>query len=204
MPKWIVKTNQQTTSFLCGPPRLEDSTEWPECRTCDEAMTHLFTLDLDEIGAGPKNHLLVVFMCCQNPGMCDEWAADAGANRAILQKKNVAQPVPDSKCAHLYNRDCYLAFKEFEEPGDEGALFDFYDNKMRDRSEGAVVGKASGEPIWLQGSGEWPECKCGSRMPFVAQIEGSASEDLDFGDAGTGYIFCCPDCSNAKFLWQCV
>jgi len=66
-----------------------------------------------------------------------------------------------------------------------------------------VVGKLGGAPLWIQAD-ETPNCECGARMAFVAQLECSGGGGINFGDCGTGYAFVCPSCrERAKFLWQC-
>jgi hypothetical protein len=60
-----------------GVPLVPAGFIWPRCRQCHTAMQFLAHLPLD-IG------VVAVFFCQNDPGICDDWDATAGANRAYL------------------------------------------------------------------------------------------------------------------------
>ncbi|WP_327174220.1 hypothetical protein OG599_02275 [Streptomyces sp. NBC_01335] len=60
-----------------GVPLVPSGFVWPRCRECDGAMQFLAHLPLD-IG------VVAVFFRQNDPGMCDDWDAAAGANHAYL------------------------------------------------------------------------------------------------------------------------
>ncbi|WP_285277851.1 hypothetical protein, partial [Klebsiella pneumoniae] len=52
--------------------------DWPVCATCDGPMQFLGQLRLEQ-----PDRLALVFMCQNDPGMCDEWEA-FGGNAVVL------------------------------------------------------------------------------------------------------------------------
>ncbi|WP_327174242.1 hypothetical protein OG599_02400 [Streptomyces sp. NBC_01335] len=67
-----------------------------------------------------------------------------------------------------------------------------------------VLGRLGGEPDWIQGD-ESPDCPvCATRMMFTAELaEGyDFATSANFGGGGRGYVFHCPPCGEAAFLWQ--
>lgn len=164
-------------------------------------MQFLARLHLPEIVPefGREQNLLL-FLCSNDPGMCDEWDANAGGNKALLIKvdSNAPMEVPPGptllSCEHRFELEAWPSTKE--------------DNVHAFLSETSgrpsVIGKAGGHPSWLQ-QDETPVCECGTPMQFIAQIDSSADREINFGDGGIGYAFACRVCSGeAKFLWQCL
>ena len=48
---------------------------WPVCKTCSGPMQFLGQLPTPE-----KPKLVLLFMCQNDPGLCDDWEADGGGN----------------------------------------------------------------------------------------------------------------------------
>ncbi|MEV6897718.1 hypothetical protein [Amycolatopsis sp. NPDC051372] len=69
-----------------GIPLVPDDFVWPRCRKCGGAMQFLAHLPL-EIG------VVAAFFCQNDPGMCDDWDATAGANRAFLFTGELTPPL---------------------------------------------------------------------------------------------------------------
>jgi hypothetical protein len=144
---------------------------------------------------------LLVFQCQNDPGMCDEWDADAGGNRALLvQNGSAIEMVVPAGPTTLSSATKVALKSSAGEP--ENERLDAYLSAVA--SDPEILGMAGGEPTWLQGE-ETPVCVCGQRMRFVAQIDSGASEEINFGDGGIGYSFICTECpAQARFLWQCL
>ena len=171
---------------------------WPMCRTCGGAMRHLGRLRLDD------GRLVTLFMCGNRPGLCDEWDADAGGNRAVVVdgRDALIEATPPAGGATL--RETRYGATVVEIDGDD------YDEardrwcRAHARPGRAVLGQFGGEPTWLQAD-ETPTCDaCGGPMSFVAMLEqGPSHEDeMNFG-GGLAYVFACAcPASGAKFLWQ--
>jgi rubredoxin len=123
-----------------------------------------------------------VFMCQNDPGMCDDWDAESGGNRAVLVHGDLRPVAPPEEGETLL--DTVTALRPVATP-----------------IEGEVPGRRGGTPDWWQ-LDETPACPaCGRRMPFVAQLE-EGGDALNFGGGGRGYVFTCPPCGTAAFLWQ--
>ena len=158
----------------------------PVCSECDAFMTITYFLDL-ELVPNPKfknqGEGIAIFQCQDDPGMCDDWDANSGANAAELCDSSFYEDGMDG-----------LITKEGLELND-----DEFSKFLKEND--SCVGKLGGRPLWIQGD-ETPSCKCGDQMEFVGQVYGFAHEDLNYGGGGCGYTFMCPKCEEAKFLWQ--
>ncbi|MFF4810949.1 DUF1963 domain-containing protein [Micromonospora chersina] len=51
--------------------------EWPRCRECEGPMQFLAQICLADADPGSAG-LLSIFMCQNEPGLCEEWEAAAG------------------------------------------------------------------------------------------------------------------------------
>jgi hypothetical protein len=131
-------------------------------------------------------HLLLVFMCHNDPGMCDQWDPFAGGNRAYLvaaAEVTVAEPP---------------AGRETRLDAVTRLVIEPVDSSNADHALGLV----GGQPDWIQND-ETPACPlCGALMRFVAQLVEGPGE-MNFGGGGCGYAFVCDHCRQAAFLWQC-
>jgi hypothetical protein len=163
-----------------GVPLVPAGFVWPRCRTCAGAMQFLAHLPLD-IG------VIAVFFCQNDPGMCDDWDANAGGNRAyLLAGELLPATVPVEGKTLL------------------GAVTALRPQSGDVRTDKPVLGQLGGEPDWIQGD-ETPDCpSCAARMTFIAELEEGHdfSTSANFGGGGRGYVFSCRPCSEAAFLWQ--
>jgi hypothetical protein len=57
-----------------GVPHTPSGFEWPQCRECAGPMQFLAQVSLADAEAGSAG-LLSIFMCQNDPGLCDEWDA---------------------------------------------------------------------------------------------------------------------------------
>ncbi|MFD9497920.1 hypothetical protein [Streptomyces sp. NPDC060035] len=153
-------------------------------------------------------HVMAIFMCQNDPGMCDEWSPTAGGNRALLFPADTLQAMPapeaDSdegvlrlgavNAVSLVSLPSADYFGAREEWGIRSG------NSLRD-----VLGQLGGRPDWLQDD-ETPSCPdCTRPMNLVAQFEEGPDHAtaMNFGGCGTAFAFACGLCTRAAFLWQC-
>lgn len=172
---------------------------WPFCKTCSGAMQYLGRLRIPG-----EEKLVLLFMCQNDPGLCDEWDADEGGNCAIVVQAiglSVVQP-PHEGVTVLQTE---YGAQEVESAKDEydaarEAWSKETGHKIRD-----IVGQILGQPTWVQAD-ETPTCNaCGKPMRFLAQLEQGPEwqTEMNFG-GGCAYVFdCACNPHSAKFLWQC-
>jgi hypothetical protein len=167
-----------------GVPLVPAGLSWPSCVTCSGPMQFLVQLlpgDVPEL-----DHMLLIFMCQNDPGLCDEWEPFGGGNRAYLvSQAEVAPAEPPTSGQIRLDAVTRLTFQ----PAD---------------SSNAVhaLGFVGGQPDWIQND-ETPTCpRCSARMGFIAQLE-EGPTGMNFGGGGCGYAFACVRCLQAAFLWQC-
>ncbi|MCI3929014.1 hypothetical protein [Streptomyces sp. AN091965] len=194
-----------------GVPLVPPGFVWPTCRACGGALLFLLHLplgegggdgDRDEGGARGRGDVVSVFLCQNDPGMCDEWDATGGANRAYLfAAEGLAAPAVPAHGETRLGAVSALRTEEVDAAGFPEALDAWADD---DAASLLVQGQLGGEPAWIQGD-ETPHCPgCAERMAFTAQLEEGYdfSTSANFGGGGIGYVFTCARCRDAAFLWQ--
>lgn len=181
----LIKSTDQTKMPLGG----SVAGDVPVCRECSSQMNHVFSLNLGEhptaeIRAAKK--ILQVFQCQNDPGMCDDWDSESGAN--AVRVLDGPEDVADSEAIGL-------ALDSSRIVQTQDALIELLEG------DDACAGAMGDAPLWIQGD-ETPACSCGEKMGFVAQVEESASPNFNFGGGGCSYVFLCVKCKLAKLLWQ--
>jgi hypothetical protein len=177
--------------------------QWPACSVCSGAMQFLGQIAFED---GNAARSLLLFMCQNNPGLCDEWSADLGGNRAFIMAVDSACRFADVPESGVTIRDtAYGVRVEAVDSANYSDAKQWWANAIQGERR-SILGALDGEPIWLQGD-ETPQCDhCGDRMRFVAQLEEGPDRKtaMNFGGGGCAYVFCC-SCAqgSAKFLWQC-
>ncbi|MFF4207966.1 DUF1963 domain-containing protein [Streptomyces sp. NPDC001796] len=194
-----------------GIPLVPAAFDWPCCTTCAGPMMFIAQLPVDAPTAqGPASaadtppHILSVFMCQNDPGLCAEWDPFAGGNRAlVLPSSGLTAAVVPTEGETLSPETCGI-----DRTAMDGASYDAARRRWAEahgRSEQEVLGQLGGVPSWLQAD-ETPACRsCGHSMGFVAQLEEGHDHRtaLNFGGGGRGYAFACTACEEGCFLWQC-
>ncbi|KJS63329.1 hypothetical protein VM95_03810 [Streptomyces rubellomurinus] len=204
-----------------GVPLAPAGTSWPQCSTCDGPMQFLAQVLLDDLGrhtgqgAAEGRDVLALFMCQNDPGMCEEWDPQAGGNRALLFPTAALQPIPvptldedededDDREPILLGAVSAIAYEEPSTAADYGqACKDWASRPGRTQLD--VLGQLGGRPAWLQND-ETPACPaCAGEMPLVVQLEEGRDHAtaMNFGGRGEAYAFACEPCAQAVFLWQC-
>lgn len=172
---------------------IDESLKWPVCQTCAGQMQYQGKLKT-ELG------LALLFICPNDPGMCDEWDANSGGNKVVIVTGNHLEP--------LHPIDKEVALRDAAEYSVSPVKTAYTDYEVARSSwsggQRQVLGQLYGAPSWLQHD-ETPSCdRCQQPMRFVAQLEeGPAYQtQMNFGGGGVGYLFDCATDRTAKFLWQ--
>jgi hypothetical protein len=180
-----------------GAPSVGPDFAWPICASCSGAM-----MFLGQIRPTAADRLLLVFMCSNDPGMCDEWDADAGGN-AVLTATSDGLRLADIPTEGDVVRPRYGAQVEPVTAKDYDAARSHW-GEAHDGRQREVLGQLGGVASWLQGD-ETPTCTaCNTPMTLAAQLETGPdyATEMNFG-GGCGYVFDC-GCGQGtpKFLWQ--
>lgn len=184
-----------------GLPHTPPAFEWPRCRNCTGHMQFLAQVSLADADPGAEG-LLSLFMCQNEPGLCDEWDPTAGGNRAFLFGMDAtATPTVPRDGVTMLDETCAVRFEDVDVEDYQDAPDQWSAQTGRESLE--VLGKVGGEPAWLQND-ETPACgRCARPMTFVVQLEEGHNYETaaNFG-GGNGYGFRCGTCRSAAFLWQ--
>ncbi|MFG2668366.1 DUF1963 domain-containing protein [Streptomyces sp. NPDC048387] len=197
-----------------GTPLAPAGASWPSCATCSGPMQFLAQILLDGLGRPVReadiqaDHVMAIFMCQNDPGMCDEWSPTAGGNRALLYPSDALQPMaaPEpNEDEDVLRLGAVNAVALVSSPcADYVSAREDWGNRSGN-SLGNVLGQLGGQPDWLQGD-ETPACStCTQPMTLVSQFEEGPdhSTAMNFGGCGTAFAFACGPCTQAAFLWQC-
>ncbi|WP_223851443.1 hypothetical protein [Cupriavidus pauculus] len=155
---------------------------------------------------GDATRLVLIFMCQNDPGLCEEWDANAGGNHATVMTIEGEMRLADAPPTGVVQLDTvYGARVEVLEAADyDSARQRWQDTNPNQQRQ--ILGQIEGQPLWLQAD-ESPVCDaCGDAMSFLAQLEEGPDyrTSMNFGGGGCAYVFRC-HCSRqgAKLLWQC-
>ncbi|ADB33960.1 conserved hypothetical protein [Kribbella flavida DSM 17836] len=181
-----------------GVPLVPEGFEWPTCSSCGGSMQFLAQLFVD--GAEPEAHVVSVFMCQNDPGLCEEWDPAFGGNRALVFPAAGLVPAQVPATGETLLPEASGVNPTVVDLPYEKAREQWADTQGISRRE--ILGQLAGEPSWLQGD-ETPTCSsCAQPMAFVAQLEqGTSRAEINLG-GGSGYTFACFPCGQAAFLWQ--
>jgi hypothetical protein len=175
--------------------------DWPTCKACGGNMQFLGQLQCEE---GDRT-LLLLFMCQNQPGLCDEWDPDSGGNRVILVRAGNLEVTEVPAEGDTVRHTLYGArIEPFDAANYDEARVAWA--SAAGKSPRQVLGQLKGHPSWIQGD-ETPTCaSCGQRMTLAAQLEQGPDwkTEMNFGGGGCAYVFQCGCFSRTtKFLWQC-
>ncbi|MCW2934730.1 MAG: hypothetical protein JWM19_5692 [Actinomycetia bacterium] len=186
-----------------GVPLVPAGFSWPACRTCGGPMQFLAQVMLGDLGLDGWQDVLSVFMCQNDPGLCEEWDPAAGGNQVLLfppagLRAAVVPPGPATMLGEASAVQYVAADEEYAEALPVWAA-------REGRPETDVLGQFGGQPLWVQGD-ETPACPgCARPMSFAVQLEEGHDyrTAANFGGRGCGYGFACHPCGTSAFLWQC-
>lgn len=184
-----------------GIPLVPDGFGWPVCRSCEGPMMFLAQVMPGGPVPGGERGVMLVFMCQNDPGLCDEWDPAAGGNQALLFPLAGLRPaaVPDGPVmlGEVSAVQYVTADADYDQA--RGAWAERSGRPVSD-----VLGQLGGQPSWLQHD-ETPACQeCTKPMSFAVQLEEGHDyrTAANFGGGGCGYGFTCSRCGTAAFLWQ--
>ncbi|MCA9215518.1 MAG: hypothetical protein KDB27_20780 [Planctomycetales bacterium] len=157
--------------------------------------------DSDDPEVSSLSGILLLFACQNQPGMCDDWDADSGANAALLVAPGDEPITAPLNGVTKLDLETFLSLEPYDSSLSQAFDDDNYVAAVD--GDGNVLGKIGGGPVWKQGD-ETPSCECGQPMRFVALLEERGESGVNFGGGGCGFAFICTRCNDkAKFLWQC-
>ena len=189
---------ESETSFGGHPVKgVNENFEWPRCNYCKGPMQFLGKLVTDK-------GIEQIFMCQNDPGLCEEWDSNRGGNKVIVTTAGELEFVQPPEGDDTTRETSYgSAIVECESNDyDEARKIWAENNGVSPRQ---VLGQIYGNPSWIQGD-ETPTCDtCKKPMRFVAQLEEGPDweTEMNFGGGGCAYLFDCSCDFSAKFLWQC-
>jgi hypothetical protein len=187
-----------------GVPHVPSAFEWPRCRECDGPMQFLAQVSMTDADADAGGTgLLSIFMCQNDPGLCDEWDATAGGNRAFVFDAGAVRVATPPGDGETLREDCSAIRFENSDVDDYLEASQRW-HEQTGRPQREVLGQIGGQAAWLQND-ETPDCDaCARPMTFVVQLEEGHEyrTSMNFGGGGCGYGFRCETCENAAFLWQ--
>jgi hypothetical protein len=68
-----------------GIPLVPAGFSWPACRSCAGPMQFLAQVMPGDLEPDDdRRGVLSIFMCQNDPGMCDDWSATEGGNQALI------------------------------------------------------------------------------------------------------------------------
>ncbi|MEH1055986.1 DUF1963 domain-containing protein [Micromonospora sp. CPCC 206171] len=186
-----------------GVPLVPSEFRWPRCSECAGPMQFLAQVRLDDLDSAECG-LFSIFMCQNDPGLCDEWDATSGGNCAFVFGLDQLAPaaLPSGEDILLAETSA-VAYVPMNDSKNYGEACEQWSGESG-RPQRDVLGQLGGLPAWLQAD-ETPICAmCGLPMSFVVQLEEGHDyrTAINFGGGGCGYGFRCRPCKTAAFLWQ--
>lgn len=177
------------TTRTGGVPLAPEGFRWPACRSCEDPMMFLALVMPPDLTMAVGPQVLSVFMCQNDPGLCDEWDPAAGGNQALLFPLPGLRPaaVPDGP-ATLLGEACAVDLVTADEDYGQ-ARHAWADRAGRPVSD--VLGQLGGRPWWLQHP-KTPSCaRCDAEIRFAVQLaEGHDYQTAaNFGGGGYGYLY---------------
>lgn len=187
-----------------GVPLVPAGFRWPRCRECRgnlQFIAQVVGSELARVSGDAGDAVVAVFVCQNDPDMCDDWDATGGANQALVLPGNGLVPAPEpaegeTSLGEVSAITIVTSTDDYEEARGRWSA-------ETGRSGAEVLGQLGGTPAWLQ-EDETPACPgCARPMAFTAQFEEGHEfrTAINFG-GGVGYLFACWDCRRAAFLWQ--
>ena len=187
-----------TDSSFGGLPVRGDNENfgWPTCRNCDGPMQFLGKIVVD-------NKIEQIFMCQNDPGVCEDWDANDGGNKVLVTtSKELVFVQSPAEGVTTRETNYGVEIVNFKSKDYNEARLAWAENNNKSPRE--VLGQLFGAPSWIQGD-ETPVCdSCKKPMRFVVQLEQGPDwkTEMNFG-GGCAYLFDCTCDLSAKFLWQC-
>ncbi len=194
---WDMHPDVSPETRFGGQPAVGDGFAWPCCASCGGNMQ--FQGQIRPEGA---QHLLLLFMCANHPGECDQFLADGGGNAVIAVRAQALHHATPPASGETLRATRHGARTERVAAPDYTAAYAAYGERAGRRRD--VLGQLGGQPDWLQSEAA-PHCDaCAAPMQFVAQLESGPDHASEMNFAGgCGYLFECRCAGvSGKFLSQ--
>jgi hypothetical protein len=209
---------QELKTKFGGQPVWLDTPAWPISRIYDEPMQFICQIAIDP-ALFPDSQAQMAYIFMTDEGDGDTWDPESGENAVILQPGEPHVPVivsatgPTLDCmSEIAGQPQVCEFAVTLSAGEdpdfisEDSWLDIEDEEERERLHTPYVAtlegnKIGGTPLFLQND-EFPD---GESWNLLLQLDSTIVPfEINFGDAGIGYVFLSPDGRIAKMLWQCV
>lgn len=154
---------------------------WPSCRDCGEQLSFIGQFGHDEVrlDLGAAGRVLLLWQCEHDPGMCDTWALESGANAAFVVTPEHGDIVGAGPGTVVHPEIAAVGWVE-EDDGVPADLWPAYFNDAQLLALGAAWWdrggsdtRLGGVPAWIQSADEAP----GSPWQFVGQVSGAQRID---------------------------
>jgi hypothetical protein len=185
-----------------GIPLVPPGFVWPRCIECEGTMQFLAQVRLDDVDATAAG-MWSVFVCQNDPGMCEDWNPIAGGNRTFVFGPGELAPAAVPAGANVLLGEVSAVGYLPVDGDDYGHAYEQW-SKTSDRPATDVLGQLGGSPLWIQDD-ETPLCEsCDRPMSFLVQLEEghNYATKANFGGGGSGYGFRCRPCATGAFVWQ--
>ncbi|MDB6124537.1 MAG: hypothetical protein JWQ71_3530 [Pedosphaera sp.] len=211
-----------------GQPNWISEPEWPLSKSTGKPMQFIgqFTLDPELFGGAP-DRMAYLFMTNEEDAPTEStWEPNGGENAVIIQPGGNSMPTISSpngpalqswvetsrsvvgklmgKPSKRVLEDCEFGVKLVSADDPEFLQEREFSKLSKEECEEYLLSlrgnKLGGTPEFIQG----PEFPFPDSRKLLLQLDsGSVPFEINFGDAGVGYVFLSADGSQAKFLWQC-
>ncbi|MGV3525080.1 MAG: DUF1963 domain-containing protein [Candidatus Sericytochromatia bacterium] len=224
---WVPITQKSdgslTSSKFSGKPYLDKSEAWPTCKLCHAPLQLFVQLALNELPEEKRifgSGLLQLFLCKEPACLSSNASFDVFPPHQCLRiiepseaKEDILLP-PKHFPAQAITGWTYVGLEypylvsQFTDPEnspiyieEESDEFYMIDGNLDAINQGEKIG---GQPFFVQYERE-PECPtCKKPLEVLMQIGSRDNIPFDFGDAGVGHIFVCPEHQqNIYFIWDC-
>jgi len=134
--------------------------QWPLCRQCRKPLTFnaQFSHDTSRLNLGAAGRVLFIFTCNHNPGFCDTWEADSGANAVFfvdgVELSKSLTPAP-SISTDVEPEGLVFGWRKRKDRITASEYKRLFDDKTAGlvKYQRSISGetKFGGAPLWLQG-----------------------------------------------------
>ncbi len=133
--------------------------DWPKCKSCGSHLQYQGKVRTD-LG------LELIFMCANDPGMCDEWDPDSGGNAVVIIEDGNLEFVEPPVAEAVRDTEYGVRIENTNSSDYDQAREDWGDKRRE------VLGQLFGLPSWIQGD-ENPVCPhCGEPMRICGAAGG--------------------------------
>lgn len=178
----LVDEETHQSEKLGGVPWGLPSGRWPKCAGCGAPQSLLaqFEHHPGRLDLGRKGRVLFLFQCDSDPGSCETWAANSGANACIViepeELTEAATPIPSGSPEPML--EVRIADWIDKEDGiDPNLAGHFFEDDTHLQLPEEVLDKCTtgtrlgGVPSWIQSPDEAPK----GQWRFVGQLDSSYS-----------------------------